>query len=190
MRRGFVLSVAALLLVGLSGCAADAPVETLEPTPWPPQTTAAAEPEPTRMTDEEALGVGVSTYQAYLDAAARTYDQGFDDGTLVSLVTSNWMADAEGIIQSARSEDWTVEGAMTLENAHLVALDAASGNSHVIAIEVCLETASMNLLHQDGTPSRTPDAPTRSARVVTLNNGEGSFKIDSVVPADGETTCG
>ncbi|RRJ86191.1 hypothetical protein EG850_09795 [Gulosibacter macacae] len=188
MRRGFVVSVAALLLVGLSGCAADAPVETATPTPWPPQTTAIAEPEPTRMTDDEALEVGVATLDTYLRTAAEVVNLGYDDGRLAVLATESWQQDVENIKQDAAKDDWTVTGDTTFFNGELVEFVHEEGN-YTIRFAVCADSSAVTTTGSAGEPVRPIGSEFKSSLDVEVTNAEGSNKIASIQPTNGNDRC-
>lgn len=188
MRRGFVVSVAALLLVGLSGCAADAPVETATPTPWPPQTTATAEPEPTRMTDDEALEIGLATLQAWDEAAVALINSGMDDGRLESLATIDWQHDVESLVQLATQDDWTVTGQPTYSNSQLISFDEAEG-IYSIRFAVCNDATNVTTYASDGEPVRPPGTEFLSSLDVVVTNAEQTNKIASILPTEGNDRC-
>lgn len=187
MRRGLVLSVAALLLVGLSGCAADAPVETLKPTPWPPQTTAA--PISTVPTDAAALEIGIAAMQAYQDGAVIVLDQGHDDtGILTSTSTVAMTESNEELLKLAAEGDWSAHGNIVIDNAVLLT-NLTVNSVTTIGIAACTDTANMIATREDGTPSRPDEANTIATMRFEVNNSESTFKVSSMERYEEEDLC-
>lgn len=119
MRARALLAVAAAASLALAGCAAPAdPSPSDTPADAAPDTTTT--PSPTALTEEEALAIAVETYERFLYAERDVLASGGDNSAeMESLITDNMDEYYDGLIDLATSDNFTVEGDLSIGNTEV-----------------------------------------------------------------------
>lgn len=147
MRARALLAVAAAASLALAGCAAPAdPSPTDAPADAAPDTTTT--PSPTALTEEEALAIAVETYERFLYAERDVLASGGDDSAeMESLITDNMDEYYDGLIDLATSDDFTVEGDLSVSAGEIQSLE-----SNAITFYACIDLQDSQMYGSDGTP--------------------------------------
>lgn len=143
--RHAIALVAAAALLALSGCAGSGDAA---PTGSASATTSGADPTPapTELTESEALDIAVATYEEFLYAERDVLASGGDSiGDLESLTSDNMQEYLDGILELATSDDFTVEGDLSVVEAEVQKL---SGDA--ITFYACVDLADSQMYAGDG----------------------------------------
>ncbi|UQN15535.1 hypothetical protein [Gulosibacter sp. ACHW.36C] len=136
--------LAAASMLALTGCAGGGDAA---PTGTAAQETSAAAPTPTatELTEAEALDIAVATYEEYLAAEREVIASGGDKtDAFESLTTENMQDYFDQLVQLAASDNFTVEGDLSVANA-----EVQQYKDDEITVYVCIDLADSQVY--DGT---------------------------------------
>ncbi|HIY67292.1 MAG TPA: hypothetical protein H9830_13565 [Candidatus Agrococcus pullicola] len=132
------------------------------------------------MSDEELLAEAERAYQGFLDDLEELRSLGSNDYmSLTSWATESYLRGVERIYVTDFPEGITVSGAQRLLGIELSQPDDDQAAGTLNAT-VCLDNTSLIFTDQDGEQVIQPDAPERSAGVVTflLSEDQAHLQID------------
>ena len=173
MRARALLAVAAAASLALAGCAAPAdPSRTDAPADAAPDTTTT--PSPTALTEEEALAIAVETFEKFLYAEREVMASGgANTDEIKSLSTENMNEYIDELVSLAESDDFTVEGDMSVVEA-----EPQSYSTDEISFYVCVDLADSKMYDSTGAPLGNEREGIIQAAEVHVIDVDGSPRVD------------
>lgn len=185
-RRAIAVAAAALLLATLTGCA---PSPTSRPTPTP-----TPHPTPIFSSDKEALAAATKRYAAYLKVSDEILSEGgTDPGRLKSVATGKALAtDLKGFAM-ARDKGWHTTGKTSFDNVRLQSRRMSNSvTSDVVAVYLCVDVSSIDVLDSSGKSVVSGTRPDRSQveAIFDLSKvGPRKLILSSNNPWNGSDVC-
>lgn len=185
-QRVIAVAAAALVFATLSGCA---------PSPTP-QHTASQSPHATPVfsSDKEALAAATKAYAAYLKVSDEILsDGGADPDRLRAVATGKALATDLAGFAMARDKGWHTTGNTTFDHVRLQSREmSGSETSGVVAIYLCLDVSTVDVLDSAGKSVMSSSRPARSqveAVFDLLKPPEEKLILASNDPWNGGNTC-
>lgn len=154
MRTGHLTgtALAAVLVLGMTGCVGGDPLPTLPPTP---STT------PVFASEEEALAAAEEAYAAYLEMSNLISSEGGAEPERIATVAAGDLLDAsfDGFA-TLRTNGWRTEGLSRLVASELQYADlAAEPEDEAVAAYVCVDVSGVDVLDSSGVSVVDPSRP-------------------------------
>lgn len=185
MKRQFLaLASAAAMIFGCTGCAVDA-AQTAATTVPSASPTENAVPSPTVMSKEEALRIGVETYNALL---AEEFEMLGTAGANIrefdALLTEN-MAEYRSTIVEHSQKGYEVHGSLELSNPQLQQFDASS-----ITFYACVDLSKGWAVDANGNVvGGGRDGKIGSLEIRVVKSSDNSWRVDEKKKWDSTSRC-
>lgn len=176
MRRGIFSGLSVVVVLGmLAGCAdsGSSPAESEGATDAAVPTETVAETAP-ELTDEEALQIAVETYEEYLAIGGEVLESGGSAANKYDSITTANMAEANAAtIELAETDDFTVEGEITVVRSELQGFVDQRIDAYV-----CLDLSNSQMYDGQGNPMGQDRTDLQEALNISVVKEDGAYKVD------------
>ncbi|MFD2674868.1 hypothetical protein [Gulosibacter bifidus] len=174
MKRQFLaIASAAAIIFGCTGCTVDATQTAATTVPSLSPTDGAA-PTPTLMSDEEALRIGVETFDALLAAESNLVNNPEYELALIEDLTTESLADYRAALRDHAQQNYTAHGQLKSHNSELQGVTADE-----ITFYTCIDLSKAYVTNPAGNVVGGDRTGKVASVLVRLSLGsDGKWRID------------